>query len=113
MHSWNTSAVRRPSVDDSEFVFLRSTAPYDPFALRPASKVVGHIARAALKRADVHPPTRGAHVFRHCLSFLTMSGDTVTASPLRPPSSALHGALPNLARHSQKGKIVPPISSAR
>jgi hypothetical protein len=65
MHSWNTSAVRRPSVDDSEFVFLRSTAPYDPFALRPASKVVGHIARAALKRADVHPPTRGAHVFRN------------------------------------------------
>jgi integrase/recombinase XerD len=54
----------RPSVD-SEFVFLRSTAPFDPFAMRPASKVVGHIARAALKRADVHPPTRGAHVFRH------------------------------------------------
>lgn len=54
----------RPSVD-SEFVFLRSMAPFDPFAMRPASKVVGHIARAALKRADVHPPTRGAHVFRH------------------------------------------------
>jgi site-specific recombinase XerD len=49
----------------SEFVFLRSMAPFDPFAMRPASKAVGHIARAALKRADVHPPTRGAHVFRH------------------------------------------------
>jgi len=54
----------RPPVH-SEFVFLRSMAPFDPFAMRPASKAVGHIARAALKRADVHPPTRGAHVFRH------------------------------------------------
>lgn len=34
----------RPSVD-SEFVFLRSMAPFDPFAMRPGSKVVGHIAR--------------------------------------------------------------------
>jgi len=33
--------------------------------MRPASKVVGHIALAALKRADAHPPTRGAHVFRY------------------------------------------------
>jgi len=54
----------RPPVH-SEFVFLRSMAPFDPFAMRPAGKAVGHIARAALKRADVHPPTRGAHVFRH------------------------------------------------
>ncbi|MFN0096075.1 MAG: tyrosine-type recombinase/integrase [Dehalococcoidia bacterium] len=54
----------RPMVD-SEFVFFRSTAPFEPFALRPAGKAVGHIARAALKRADVHPPTRGAHIFRH------------------------------------------------
>jgi len=56
--------VGRPSVE-SEFVFLRSRAPFDPFAMRPAGKAVGHLARAALKRADVHPPTRGAHVFRH------------------------------------------------
>jgi integrase len=54
----------RPPVH-SEFVFLRSMAPFDPLAMRPAGKAVGHIARAALKRADVHPPTRGAHVFRH------------------------------------------------
>lgn len=54
----------RPS-EDRAFVFLRSMAPFDPFAARPTSRVVGHIARAALKRADVHPPTRGAHVFRH------------------------------------------------
>lgn len=54
----------RPRVH-SEFVFLRSMAPFGPFAMRQAGKGVGHIARAALKRAGVHPPTRGAHVFRH------------------------------------------------
>jgi site-specific recombinase XerD len=54
----------RPRVH-SEFVFLRSVAPFTPFAMRQAGKGVGHIARAALKRAGVHPPTRGAHVFRH------------------------------------------------
>ena len=54
----------RPRVS-SEFVFLRSVAPFTPFAMRQAGKGVVHIARAALKRAGVHPPTRGAHVFRH------------------------------------------------
>lgn len=54
----------RPRVH-SEFVFLRSRAPVTPFAMRQAGKGVGHIARAALTRAGVHPPTRGAHVFRH------------------------------------------------
>jgi integrase len=54
----------RPRVH-SEFVFLRAMAPATPFATRQAGHGVGHIARAALKRAGVHPPTRGAHVFRH------------------------------------------------
>lgn len=54
----------RPRVP-SPFVFLRSMAPFAPFALRQAGHAVGHIARAALKRAGVTPPTRGAHVFRH------------------------------------------------
>lgn len=54
----------RPRVH-SEFVFLRSMAPFTPFAMRQAGTGVGHIARAALQRAGVHPPTRGAHVFRH------------------------------------------------
>ena len=49
----------------SEFVFLRSIAPFTPFALRQPGHGVTHIARAALKRAGVHPPTPGAHVFRH------------------------------------------------
>ena len=54
----------RPPVP-SAFVFLRALAPVMPFAQRHAGTGVGHIARAALKRAGVHPPTRGAHVFRH------------------------------------------------
>ena len=52
----------RPRVQ-SEFVFLRSVAPFQPFSMRQAG--VTHIARAALRRAGVQPPTRGAHVFRH------------------------------------------------
>lgn len=55
----------RPQVQ-SEFVFLRSMAPVAPFAMqRRAGAAVGHIARAALKRAGVRPARRGAHVFRH------------------------------------------------
>ena len=57
----------RPRVQ-SEFVFLRSIAPFQPFSMRQAGKAVAHIARAALKRAGVHPPTRGAHVFRHTVA---------------------------------------------
>jgi integrase len=49
----------------SPFVFLRSMAPFAPFARRHAGHGVEHIARAALTRAGVGPPTRGAHVFRH------------------------------------------------
>ncbi len=52
----------RPRVQ-SEFVFLRSVAPFQPFSMRQAG--VTHIARAAVRRAGVQPPTRGAHVFRH------------------------------------------------
>ena len=54
----------RPSVV-SEFVFLRSVAPYTAFALPRRGKGIEQIARAALKRAGVRPPTAGAHVFRH------------------------------------------------
>jgi len=54
----------RPQVP-SAFVFLRSVAPLTPFARRRPGTGVAHIARAALQRAGVQPPTRGAHVFRH------------------------------------------------
>jgi integrase/recombinase XerD len=54
----------RPRVQ-SEFVFFRSIAPFQPFSMRQAGKGITHIARAALRRAGVQPPTRGAHIFRH------------------------------------------------
>ena len=54
----------RPRIQ-SEFVFLRSIAPFQPFSMRQAGQGIGHIARAALQRAGVKPPRRGAHVFRH------------------------------------------------
>jgi integrase len=38
----------RPRVH-SAFVFLRSLAPFTPFAMRQAGQGVGHIARAALQ----------------------------------------------------------------
>ena len=54
----------RPAVA-SEFVFLRTMAPVAPFAPPGRGSGVRHIARAALTRAGVQPPTAGAHVFRH------------------------------------------------
>lgn len=54
----------RPRVP-SEYVFLRSVAPFGPFGGRQAGHVVTHVARTALKRAGVQPPSCGAHVFRH------------------------------------------------
>ena len=54
----------RPTVS-SEYVFLRSMAPFGPFGGSQAGHAVTHIARSALKRAGVQPPSCGAHVFRH------------------------------------------------
>lgn len=54
----------RPRIQ-SEFVFLRAIAPFQPFSMRQAGKGISSIARAALQRAGVQPPIRGSHVFRH------------------------------------------------
>ena len=54
----------RPRVP-SEQVFLRSVAPFKPFTGAQAGHAITHVARAALKRAGIQPPIRGAHVFRH------------------------------------------------
>ena len=52
----------RPSVPE-QTVFLRSRAPYRPFAYSTAISLMVH---RALKRAGVDSPSgRGAHVFRH------------------------------------------------
>jgi len=54
----------RPRVP-SDQVFLRSMAPFTPFAGAHAGHAITHVAKSALKRAGVQPPIRGAHVFRH------------------------------------------------
>lgn len=54
----------RPRVQ-SDYVFLRSVAPFRPFEGSQAGHAVTHIARTALRRAGVQRPRRGAHVFRH------------------------------------------------
>ncbi len=54
----------RPQIQ-SEFVFLRAIAPFQPFSMRQAGKGIGHIAHTALQRAGVQTPRRGSHVFRH------------------------------------------------
>ena len=54
----------RPQVPSAQ-VFLRSVAPFKPFTGAQAGHAITHVARAALKRAGVQPPIRGAHVFRH------------------------------------------------
>lgn len=46
---------------ESDYVFLRAVAPFQPFG----GHAVTHIARTALKRAGIQPPTPGAHIFRH------------------------------------------------
>lgn len=54
------------SASDSRRVFLRNHAPHTGFA-GPAA--IGHIARAAFARTDVHRVGRGAaHLFRHSLA---------------------------------------------
>jgi site-specific recombinase XerD len=56
--------VGRPQTE-SDHVFLRVRAPLQAFGGRQIGRAVSYIARTALKRAGVQPPTRGAHVFRH------------------------------------------------
>ena len=46
-------------------VFVRMKAPHAGFA---GPSTVSTIVRRALKRADLHPPTKGAHLLRHSLA---------------------------------------------
>lgn len=50
---------------DSRRVFLRKRAPHVGFA---SATNVSMIARAALERAGIDMPRKGAHVFRHTLA---------------------------------------------
>ncbi len=46
-------------------VFVRMNAPYAGFA---GPSTVSTVVRRALARADLHPPTKGAHLLRHTLA---------------------------------------------
>jgi integrase len=52
---------------ESDYLFLRAVAPFRPFGIknRQPGQAVKHVARSALQRAGIQPPTPGAHVFRH------------------------------------------------
>lgn len=54
----------RPCVQDRT-LFLRSIAPIRPLG---AQQTIATVVNAAIKRAGVSPPTRGAHQFRHALA---------------------------------------------
>jgi len=50
-------------VSDSDIVFLRSSAPYQPFA---GSSTISAVVRLALARSGISdPPSRGANLLRH------------------------------------------------
>lgn len=66
--------VGRPRVQ-SDDVFLRAVAPFRPFGGRRAGHAVTHVARTALRRAGVHAPRRGAHVFRHTAACWMLRAD--------------------------------------
>ena len=53
-------------------VFVCMKAPRRGFA---GPSTLTTIVRRALDRADLHPPFKGAHLLRHYVPFLTMSGN--------------------------------------
>jgi site-specific recombinase XerD len=66
--------VGRPRVE-SDYVFLRSLAPFRPFGgYRPGS-AVKYIAQTALQRAGIQRRRRGAHVFRHTAACAMLRAD--------------------------------------
>jgi integrase len=64
----------RPRIE-SDYVFLRSIAPFGPFGgCRPGS-AVKYIAQIALRRAGIQRRRRGAHVFRHTAACQMLRAD--------------------------------------
>jgi integrase len=53
---------RRPASIDTEHVFIRSIAPYRPFA---SGDGVSSVVEHALRRANIDSPAKGAHLLRH------------------------------------------------
>jgi integrase len=52
----------RPTNIDTDHVFVRSIAPYRPFA---SGDGVSSVVKHALKRASIEAPAKGAHLLRH------------------------------------------------
>jgi len=53
---------RRPTYIDTDHVFVRSIAPYRPFA---SGDGVSSVVKHALQRAGIEAPAKGAHLLRH------------------------------------------------
>jgi site-specific recombinase XerD len=53
---------RRPAYTDTDHVFVRSIAPYRPFA---SGDGVSSVVKHALQRARIEAPAKGAHLLRH------------------------------------------------
>jgi site-specific recombinase XerD len=53
---------RRPAYIDTDHVFVRSIAPYRPFA---SGDGVSSVVKHALQRARIETPAKGAHLLRH------------------------------------------------
>ncbi len=62
----------RPGNTDSDHVFIRSNAPYRPFA---SGDGVSSVVKHALKRANIDAPAKGAHLLRHYAGFRTIPGE--------------------------------------
>jgi integrase len=52
----------RPTAQETDYVFVRSIAPFRPFVRGDG---VSNVVRRAMKRAGVASPAKGAHVLRH------------------------------------------------
>jgi len=64
----------RPQIE-SDYVFLRSVAPFGSFSMSHGGHAVSHIARTALQRAGIQSPRRGSHVFRHTAACRMLAAD--------------------------------------
>jgi site-specific recombinase XerD len=63
---------RRPKLGSSDRVFIHAKAPYTGFASPPNG--ICCIVRRALKRANLDPPHKGAHLLRHSLATRMLGG---------------------------------------
>jgi integrase/recombinase XerD len=66
--------VGRPRIE-SDYVFLRSIAPFGPFGGYRPGGAIKYIAQVALQRAGIQRRRRGSHVFRHTAACQMLRAD--------------------------------------